>query len=190
MSVAFVVLRRLSLVVAGVLSVAGGASILGFAAGLWATPTLILGGVELQLGTMETHFWTPAGLVLLLAGLLVFVVALWPTGRVASYGITLPSSIDQDGLVVRVTPATLKKLIQFEARQVNGVRAIQPAITSEDAGWRVHCHLVVWRGRSMRDVSEEVTERIRDALHRHTGVNLSNLELDVSLAPEPATRVE
>jgi hypothetical protein len=190
MSVLAILARRTAVLAVGSLSIAGGAWVVAIGGGLVAPPDLAFGGATLSFAGLQPRSWTPIGATAMLVGLLLAALAVWPTRRARSYAIALPSDIADDGLVVRVTPATLTKLIRFEARHVNGVRDIVPDIHVDAAGWRVHCDLVVWRGASMRDVSESVTQRIRDALHRHTGINTSNLEIDVSLGHEPDARVD
>lgn len=182
--------RRVLVLAQGIVLTVGGAVLVALAGGLVAAPSLGAGGIVLELGALEAKFWTPLAIASLAVGLALVALSVWPRRRVRAYGIALPSTMGDDGLVVRVAPATLINLVRYEARQINGVRDVIPEVRAEEAGWSVHCNLVVWRGRSMRDVSEQVTERVRDALHHHTGVNLANLEIDVSLAHEPVTRVE
>lgn len=184
-----VLLRRLVVLVVGVVLATCGVGAAGLLAGL-EVPVLHAGPLSLDPAAVSTWLALPIAVVGLLLGWGFVALALWPRRAPRLATLSLPSTIADDGLVVRVAPVTLEKLVGFEARQVNGVRKVTSTVQADDAGWKVRCELVVWRGQSMRDVSEQVTERVRDALHRHTGVNLSTLEIDVSLAPEPVTRVD
>lgn len=183
-------LRRLVVLGLSVAIVTLAVSILGSLQGVWPALAVDVHGATFDLSALQRRTWLPISSAATALGLFGAILSVWPrTSRRAST-IRLPSSLYADGLNIHVSRSTLVSLIRFEARRVEGVRGITPTVTDSDDGWRVHCDLVVWRGLSMREVSEQVTERIREALHRHTGVNLSTLEIDVSLAAEPTARVE
>lgn len=181
--------RRLTTLAAAASLIGLGGGLLAVGLGLAAPPVWAWAGVELSASALEAGPWTPIGAGMAAVGVLLAGVALWPAaGRLRGARVVLPTGLDGDGLTVRVSHRTLIRLVEHEARQVEGVRDVTPTIHLENGAWAIDCRLVVWRSLSMRDVSEQVTARLRDALHRHTGVNLAQLQIDVSLAHEPVGR--
>jgi len=176
---------RLITLATGLLVGAAGAGVAGI---VWRTlppPGLTWRGQSFGLQPEGVAPWTLLAALAMVLGLAMVIFALAPTRSGSrSRRLTLPDNSGTEGLSVHVTAGTLASLVTFEAAKIRGVRAIEPVVALTDDGWSVDCDVTMWRDRAMRDLAEELDERLRETLLQHTGVHVAELDLDLGYGAE------
>ena len=156
----------------------------------------VAGGLQVLLDLTEASpvargVWAGACILLIILGLFLFVAALTlPRRRLASDRVVLSGEQGEGafgGGRVTMSKRGLRALVAHEVSRDPSVREAAPHLDLGPQGWRVACGLSLLPEASTPEVTKRLTDRVTEALARHTGLPVETVTFDVqlrSLTPE------
>lgn len=88
---------------------------------------------------------------------------------------------------VTVSESGLLKLLAWAAEDIEGINGVDPTLNLGKGGWQVRCIVSVWHDKPLTEVSDALRAALRQALERHTGVQVDRIDVDVQHHPIHAT---
>ena len=93
------------------------------------------------------------------------------------------------GARVSLAKASLEALVVHAAMGVAGVRSVRPRLSRTPDGWSLRCDVEVWTDRPAVEIGAELEREIPEWVRAHTGVPVSQIDIDLHYAAAQAARV-
>jgi len=123
-------------------------------------------------------------IVVTLAGLALIVVELLPPPREASVYV-----VRKDGLgTVTVARKSVRQVAQYEAAQIAGVREVRPEVRNGADGIHIIAHASLAPDTVAPEVGEQLQVNIKEAVQRHLGLPVAEVQVHTQVAALDATR--
>jgi hypothetical protein len=119
------------------------------------------------------------GIVLVVAGLLLLVVELWPGRREPQQFII---QRDAHGMVT-VTRGSVNELVRYVARTVPGILETRGAVSQGEKGLCVRVRAALSPEVAAPEVGLTLQERLQEVLQHHLGLPVARVEVATQLEP-------
>ncbi len=134
--------------------------------------------------------WVAIGTGIALVGMLTIFVGF---KRIKKTPRIVVSGADTNGMVgggqVTVSTRSIEALTHYVAEKIPGVREVAPIIRIKKQGLFVDCRVVLTPDSSIPEVSTNLKNALKHSLEQHTGIPVSQVNIDAQLDAIDATRL-
>ncbi len=180
------VFNRMLLILLGLIAVVAGVCLILLESGVVSVQQLSPAGI-LQRQWQFLHALSPAdagtavivAVVLVLLGMLLLLVELWPGRRGPAQFVV---QRDAHG-VVAVARSSVNDLVRYVATTVPGIVETREAVSGEEKGLRVRVRAAISPEAVAPEVGRTLQEKVQQALQHHLGLPVATVEVATQVEP-------
>ncbi len=130
--------------------------------------------------------WLGCGIILIAMGILLLVLG--AHNQPQMFVLRPASDGNASTTGISVSRRAVMALLSAAAHRTPGVRTVELDVSLERRGWRINGDLSLFQDSHLRDTCDLVANQLREALERHTGLDVLNVNIRAD-AHSDGTRV-